>query len=325
MARLSLTRRQALAYRLTVHRLGRRLPPGEYARAARFALQDTYPRSALVSLHARTEACAPTAWEDPGLAQTYSPRRAAHVLPVADWAVFTVGRLPRDAAARASVLAEADRVGRALAGERRRGNVLPDDLDVRSSCASGRIALRWDARLTWFHEVPAPDVDLEAARRELCRRHVRGFGPTTPEAFAWWSGVSTGDARATWAALGAELVDVDVDGDRAWILAADEDSVRTAAPVRGVRLLAAEERNLLGADRTGLFAGPTRRADAARVDSHRPHLLLVDGEPAGSWGRRGGRVRVRLDRPPPADIRAEIESEALDLPIPDAMMSVHFD
>lgn len=91
---LKLTRQQAVAHRLSVNHLTTRLPPGAYADAARYGLQDTAPRDALIALHARVEACEPTAWEHPDLTQTYSPRAAVYVLPRADFGIFTIGRLP---------------------------------------------------------------------------------------------------------------------------------------------------------------------------------------------------------------------------------------
>src|SRR5215813_8481682 len=90
----------AVNYRLGVNHLSRRLPAGSYVEAAYVGLQDTAPRDALLGLHARVEACEPSAWHHPGLIQTYSPREAVYVLPVDDFGVFTVGRLPRDPEAR---------------------------------------------------------------------------------------------------------------------------------------------------------------------------------------------------------------------------------
>ncbi|HYJ67540.1 MAG TPA: crosslink repair DNA glycosylase YcaQ family protein [Nocardioidaceae bacterium] len=324
MTRLAVDRRQAIAYRLTTNHLDRRLPPKTYDEAARFAIQDTIPRSAQVSLHARVDDCESTAWADPRLIQTYSPRAAVHVFPVDDWAVYTVGRLPIDTAEREAIERGAERVCRALAGEERRGNTLPDGADARGCCASGRVAIRWDARLTWVREVPAPEVDVVEARRELCRRHVRANGPTTPETYAWWAGIAVADAHATWESLRAELIEVDLEDHTTWVMAADEAALRSARPPRGVRLLPVEELKLLGADRLGLFAGPTRKAVRAPADRYHPHVLLVDGEPAGAWGRRGGRVSVKLDGPVTPAVREQIEAEALALPIPNATPSVRF-
>jgi hypothetical protein len=325
MPPLVVRRRQAIDYRLAANDLVTRLPPGSYGSAARHALQDSYSRSALLSLHARVEGCEPSAWEDGRLIQTYSPRAAVHVLPVADWAVYTVGRLPLDPGARLYVETEAGRAVAALAGQEVRGNALPRDIDVRAACASGRIAVRWDARLTWYREVPAPAVDLAETRRELCRRHLRAYGPTTPEAFAWWAGLPVADGHVVWESLLPDLLEVDLEGHRAWILGADEESLRAAAPARGVRLLPEEELRLFGADRSGLFAGPMRKVDWSSADTHHPHPLLVDGQLVGVWGRKSGKVTVKPHRPLTDEQRALIEAEALAMPIPNATMSVRFD
>ncbi len=53
MAKLAVDRRQAVAYRLETNHLDQRLRPKSYGEAVRFAIQDTIPRSALVSLRAR--------------------------------------------------------------------------------------------------------------------------------------------------------------------------------------------------------------------------------------------------------------------------------
>lgn len=68
----------------------------------------------LWGMHARVEACEPSAWQDSRLVQTYSPRAAVHVLPAGDFGVFTVGRLPRDSQARQVLEDLAEEVCRAL-------------------------------------------------------------------------------------------------------------------------------------------------------------------------------------------------------------------
>src|SRR5215472_885730 len=94
MLRVSPT--EAVNYRLVVNNLSSRLAAGSYVEAAYVGLQDTAPRDALLGMHARVEACEPSAWQDSRLIQTYSPRQAVYVLPADDFGVFTVGRLPRD-------------------------------------------------------------------------------------------------------------------------------------------------------------------------------------------------------------------------------------
>jgi len=69
--RLDLSRAQILAFRRTAGALDARLAPGAASlrRAAWAGLQDSMPRAALLSLHARVEGTRPDTWEDPALIQ----------------------------------------------------------------------------------------------------------------------------------------------------------------------------------------------------------------------------------------------------------------
>jgi hypothetical protein len=310
---------QALNYRLLVNNVSARLPPGSYAEAAFAGLQDTAPRDALLGLHARVEACEPSAWEDPRLIQTYSPRRAVYVLPRSDFGIFTVGRLPRDAAVRQLIEDEAERICRSLAG---RPSEDAGSIGSRVACATGRIVVRWTTSSLQLWEQPRPSVDPETARLELGRRHLHAFGPSTPAAFAWWAGVSAQDARTTFDALVPELVPVDLAGHPAWSLAADEHALISAGPMRGVRLLVASDLRLFGQDRTGLFAGPGLKGHSGLEDTFHPNGLVVAGRIVGAWGRRGGKVDVRAAGPLAAATRRAIRAEAESMPIPGAEVTV---
>jgi hypothetical protein len=314
------SRAQAVNYRLAVNNLARRLPAGAYVAAAHAGLQDTAPRDALLGLHARVAACEPSAWEHPQLIQTYSPRMAVYVLPRDDFGVFTIGRLPRDPAARRALEERADRVSAALAGQPRPARKMPGQ--ARDVCATGRFVVRWTTSALQVWEQPPPLVDPEVARIELGRRHVHAFGPTTPAAFAWWAGVSPQDARRTFEVLAPELAPVDYDGHPAWVLAADEAALVTAGPMQGVRFLVASDLRLFGQDRTRLFAGPGLHRHIALHDTFHPHGLLIDGRIAGAWGRRAGQVSVRAYGPLTAATRQAIHDEAEAMPIPGATITV---
>src|SRR6266516_534650 len=98
-SRLSLTRRQILAFRRHVGALDERLPrgPRSLRRAAWAGLQDSMPRAALLSIHARVEGTEPSTWEDPSLVQLWGPRYNVFVVAECDLAVFSLGTLPDDA------------------------------------------------------------------------------------------------------------------------------------------------------------------------------------------------------------------------------------
>ncbi len=258
------------------------------------------------------------AWQHPRLIQTYSPRAAVYVLPADDFGVFTVGRLPRDPQARQVIEDLAEESCAAMDGQEVRGHALL----AKRGCATGRIAVRWTTSALYVRERERPSIDEETARMELCRRHVHAFGPTTPSAFAWWAGVSVRDARMTFDLIAGELLRVDLAGHDAWVLAADESALRSARPIRDVRLLVAPDLRLLGQDRTRLFAGPGQNERSPLQDWLHPHGLVVDGRLAGAWGRRGGKVSIKATGPLAPSTRAAIHAEAASMPIPDNAVTV---
>ena len=85
-----------MAFRRLVGALDARLPLSAQSlrRAAWAGLQDSMPRAALLSLHARVEGVEPSTWEHPSLTQLWGPRYNAYVVPKRDFALFSVGRLP---------------------------------------------------------------------------------------------------------------------------------------------------------------------------------------------------------------------------------------
>jgi hypothetical protein len=317
LTRLRISREQAVAYRLRVNHLVDRLPAGSYEEAAYVGLQDTAPRDALLGLHARVAGCEPSGWEHPFLVQTYSPRAAVYVLPRKDFGVFTIGRLPLAADAVRNIDELAETVCRALDGRELRGG-LPG---LRAACASGRIALRWTTSALWVREVPRPEVDIEEARKELCRRHVHRFAPTTPKTFAWWAGLPADDARQIWNSLSGELLEVDFEGTPAWILLAEEPSFEEASPPRGTRFLVEPDLRLLGRDRDGRFIAPGKRALTPASDSFHPNGILVDGRIVGAWGRKGGRIDTRLSERLTSSQYDAIAAEVSAFPIHDAHLS----
>jgi hypothetical protein len=318
MVMLRVSRMQAVNYRLAVNSLSARLPAGSYVEAAYVGLQDTAPRDALLGLHARVEACEPSAWQHPRLIQTYSPRAAVYVLPADDFGVFTVGRLPRDPQARQVLEDLAEKSCAEMDGQEVRGTALL----ARAGCATGRIAVRWTTTAVYVRERERPSIDQETARMELCRRHVHAFGPTTAAAFAWWAGVSVRDARKTFELIAGELLRVDLAGHDACVLAADESALRSAGPMRGVRLLVASDLRLLGQDRSKLFVGPGQNERSPLQDWFHPNGLVVNGRIAGAWGRRGGKVSIKAAGPLARSTRAAIQAEAASMPIPNRAVIV---
>jgi len=326
-ARLRLTRPQVLAFRRRAGGLDERLPPGQDSlrRAAWAGLQDSVPRAALLSIHARVAGTQPSTWEDPSLAQLWGPRFVVFVVPARDLAVFSLGTLPdhakgrhraEDLATRLHALGTRMTYGQAGAAL----GVHPGSL--RYAAATGTVLIRWDgARLPEVWTVPPPDVDPQDARLELVRRYLHVYGPATPEAFGRWSGIGARYAAAAFGALGASLTPAQTPVGDAWILAGDEAGFRAApGPAAPARLLPSGDPYFLrhGADRDLLVPDAARREElwTPRVW---PGALLVGGEIGGTWNRRDTLITVQPWQPLSPAERDAVTAEAQSMPLPGAM------
>jgi hypothetical protein len=159
--RLELSREQILGFRREAGSLNERLPAS--AKSLRLAawagLQDSMPRAALLSIHARVKECDPNCWEHPSLVQLWGPRFNNYVVAARDLPVFSLGRLPDDARRRARAHELASRLHAFLDGRRMPNNQaeralgLPSNMlryagaDWHGAPALGRCTRR--CRLVW--------------------------------------------------------------------------------------------------------------------------------------------------------------------------------
>jgi winged helix DNA-binding protein len=325
-SRLGLTRAQIVAFRRHVGALDERLPRGRRSlrRAAWAGLQDSMPRAALLSIHARVEGTEPSTWEDPSLLQLWGPRHHAYVVAARDLAVFSLGRLPDDARSRQVAEYLAARLHAFLGGARmtygEAGRALGEHPNrLRYAAPTGTVVIRWEgARQPTIWTVRPSEVDPRKARLELARRYLHIFGPTTAEAFAEWAGIGPGPGRATFDALGGSLTPVPTPLGDAWILARDEPTFRTAPRSGGgARLLPSGDAFFLlqGADRELLVPDADRRG-ALWTSRVWPGAVLVDGEIAGTWRRANEVVTIQTWRRLSRAARAAVEAEAESLPLP---------
>ena len=175
MTRLDFPREQILSFRRRAGALDARLPfSAESLRLAAWAgLQDSVPRAALLSIHARVSGAGSSAWEHLSLVQLWGPRFTVYVIAGRDHAVFSLGTLPDaakgraravDLAARLDGLLDGSRLDYAQAGERlglHNANML------RYAAATGTVLLRWEgARRPVVWTVRAPSVAPRDARLE---------------------------------------------------------------------------------------------------------------------------------------------------------------
>ena len=292
-------------------------------RAAWAGLQDSMPRAALLSLHARVDGVNPATLEDPSLAQLWGPRYSAYVVAKRDFALFSLGRHPEDAKGRLRAESTAERLHAHLNGarmtDREAGRALGIGNSLRYAATTGTVAIRWDgARAPIVWTVAGAQIDPADAGRELARRYLHIFGPTTADGFARWAGISRRSAANAFGSLEGSLVPVRSPLGDEWLLADDEPAIRAAETA------AAPVRLLPSGDAYFLLDGAERDLLVPRVDRRPllwtprvwPGALLVEGEICGTWRRAHHTVRIdawaRLSR----ETRNAIEAEASALPLP---------
>src|ERR687897_56204 len=189
----------------------------------------------------------------------------------------------------------------------------------RYAATTGTVAIRWDgARAPTVWSVAAAEVDPADACLELARRYLHVFGPTTPDGFARWAGISRLAAAGAFTSLEGSLLAVRTPLGDEWLLADDEPAIRAAETAP------AAARLLPSGDTYFLLAGAERELLIPRADQQQrlwtsrvwPGALLVEGEIRGTWRRAQHNVRIdawtRLSR----GTRDAIEAEAGALPLP---------
>jgi hypothetical protein len=325
--KLVLTRSQILAFRRRAIALDERLPYGRRAlrRAAWAGLQDSMPRAALLSIHARMSGTRPTSWEDPSLVQIWGPRFSTYVVAKRDLAVFTLGRLPDEPGQLKRIQDIAARLRSALAGHRMAQGTAARAMgeqngnSLRYAAPTGTVLIRWDgSRQPDIWNVPAPEMDRHQARLELARRYLHVFGPTAPGAFAGWAGIGTLSGIAAFETLRKSLTHISTPIGEAWILDQDEPLFRAApGPMALARLLPSGDTWFLlqGADRELMVPDESQRRTlwTSRVW---PGALLVEGETAGTWRRAEHVLTIQPWRRLSRTQREAVEVEAGSLPLP---------
>ena len=323
---LKVTRRQILAFRRGAGELDGRLPKGAASlrRAAWAGLQDSMPRAALLSLHARVEEVEPSTWEHRSLAQAWGPRYQVYVIAKRDFPLFTLARLPEDEKGRLRALQMAERLHAHLRDrrmtDRELGTALRIGNELRYATTTGTLAIRWGgARAPEVWAVEVPEVDPADARRELAQRYLHVYGPANAVGFARWAGISRRSAAETFASLDGSLLAVRSPLGDEWLLAEDEPAIRAAETAAApARLLPSGDAYFLflqAAERELLVP---RRDQRERLWTSRvwPGALLVDGEIRGTWRRAQHTMRVEPWARLTPKARDAVEAEARALPLP---------
>jgi hypothetical protein len=257
------------------------------------------------------------------LVQIWGPRYSAYVVAELDVAVFTRGRFPDDARGQQVAQDVAERLRRLLGDARmpygKAGRALGEHPNqLRYAAPTGTVLIRWDgARPPIIWTQPQPDVDPQKARLELVCRYLRVFGPSTPNAFSKWAGISPRGGTAAFDMLASSLALVRTPMGEAWILISDApEFVERESTTAPARFLPSGDAYILAADRELLVSDADHRRALWPPGTVHPGGLLVDGEIVGTWRRARAKLTIHLWRSLDQRARETVEAEASTIPLP---------
>ena len=165
-----------------------------------------------------------------------------------------------------------------------------------------------DASSRWV-EVPEPD---EAAPIAMAA-YLRSYGPSTVHGFSNW--LSRGRTpkqrlRRWFDELRPRLAEVDVGGDRAYVLKEDLDELRAAKPTRAVRLVPGFDQFVMGPGTDDAHVVPAKRRGAVSQQSGWiAPVVLAGGVVRGTWEVERDRVKVAWFKEAGAVPRPRLQAE----------------
>jgi hypothetical protein len=143
----------------------------------------------------------------------------------------------------------------------------------------------------------------------VVRGYLRLLGPATPKLVAGYLDAPVRDVEDRWP---EDVVEVSLDGERRWLLAADADRLATDPPA-GTRLLGPFDLFLQARDRD-LLVDDRARAKSLWPTLGRPGAVLDGAEIVGEWRPRksGSTLTVAVEpwARPSAALRRRITDEA---------------
>jgi len=158
----------------------------------------------------------------------------------------------------------------------------------------------------------------DEAAQLLLRRYLSAFGPANLRDFAYWSGMPASEAREVWETLREEMIEVEVEGQKLWLLRRDRSRLADCEPAcDSLRLLPNFDSYMLGhAKKDHLFEERWYKRiyrDAGWISP----VILVNGQPIAVWSLRRQRKRLSVSVEPfvtvPRVLRGKVEEEVASL------------
>lgn len=166
-----------------------------------------------------------------------------------------------------------------------------------------------DASSRWVR-LPPPD---EAATTAILA-YLRAYAPATVDNFHHWLAggrVSTRQVRTWFAAVGDRMREVEVDGERRYVLKSDFDELVSTKPTKAVRLLPGFDQYVLGPGTEDAHVVPAaRRRAVSQQSGWIAPIVVAGGVVRGTWELAADAVQVRWFKEAGAVPRAALQGEA---------------
>jgi len=161
---------------------------------------------------------------------------------------------------------------------------------------------------------PAKTMDRETSLHTLATRYFATRGPATEADFAWWSGLTMGDARVAIQSLGSSIQSLEIGGRKYWL--ATKSTMKAKSPL--VRLLPNYDEFFIGLkDRSAMHRKLKSLGIQTSLGGLSGHLLIIDGQIAGGWKQmfkpKAVSLKIRLQRPLTGSQQRAVETEAARL------------
>jgi hypothetical protein len=130
---------------------------------------------------------------------------------------------------------------------------------------------------------PAPAMQQDEALAELARRYFTTRGPATVHDFAWWSGLTIGDARRGVEAVQSQLEQRTIEGRTHWF-SDDASPIKARGP--RAHLLPNYDEYFIGYRDRSAIGDLVRTSGVKNAhDAFSAHVIAIDGQLVGGWRR----------------------------------------
>jgi len=161
-------------------------------------------------------------------------------------------------------------------------------------------------------------IEEREAKQILLRRFLGAYGPATLRDFSHWTGMSMKDSREAWGSIEDELVEVAIQGRRAWLLR-DDLKLLTSSKLDGpaLRLLPHFDCYLLAHFEKDHLLGADNYKRVYRNQGWISPVILLDGRVVGTWSyKRSGQcltTEIELFEKTPRRLQERIKEETVSL------------